>query len=217
MSLNFTQMFKEEKDIYIQNLANGQVSLQFGRGDEAISFLLTRKRDPIVLTNHVPFKTVAASTDFRKILNRHPAVVKLLTEEEYKDYYKVKAKTSKTTIDQAIAQAESERLGAKASVEPVKSTAPKDDETVAETPEAQETDVGVSAEDVINGRVIHLCHQSSPEIPVADRMKPAELLEKFKELQSEFKMDDFDYILAHTNNKSIHTWVKTCQKTLVGV
>jgi len=206
--LNFTDLFKEEKDIYIQNLANGQVSLQFGRGEETLSFLLTRKRDPIVLTNHVPFKLIVASTDFRRILNRHPAIVRLLTEEEYNAYYKVKAKQEKITPDVAIAKAESERLGAKTAILTPKAVVGDDEED-------KDTEEKVNAEEAINGRVIHLCHQASNNIPVTERMKPNDLLEAFKDLQNEFKMDDYEYILANTGNKSIHTWAKSCQKLLM--
>lgn len=210
--INFTEYFKEEKEIYIQNVFNGQVSLQFGRGDESISFLLTRKRDPIVLTNHVPFKMIAASTDFRKTLNRTPSLVRLLNEKEYSDYYKSKAKAEKVSVDAAIQKAETERATIKSKVvEAPKTTAPADE------PAPDDIEDPVSAEETINGRVIHLCHQASAQIPAADRMKPADLLASLKELQGEFKMDDYEYVLAHTGNKSIHSWARGCQKDLTGV
>lgn len=205
MIKNFREFFKEEKDIYIQNISNGQISLQFGKGDDTIPFKLIRKRDPIVLTNHVPFRMISESTDFRKILNRQPAVVKLLTEEEYNNHYKVKAKTDKISVDEAIATAETLRVTPK--VEAPKSTAPKDD---ADTDDSD--DKVVNEEDVVNPRAIHLCHQASEIIPAEDRMKPADLLAQLKELQDEFKIDDYEYILAHSTSKAIHTWAKSRQK-----
>jgi hypothetical protein len=208
MAVNFTQYFKEEKDIYVQNVARGQVSLQFGKGDQTVSFTLVRKRDPIVLTNHVPFRMIAESIDFRKILNRQPAVIKLLTDKEYEDYYKAKAKVNKTTVDAAIAQAETERLRAKN--KPVETKAPDKEDAKEEADE----DSAPKVEEVINGRVQHLCHQASASIPEADRMKPADLLAKLKDIAEEFTVDDYEYILANTNNKTIHSWARQAQKAV---
>ena len=206
--MNFTQLFKEEKELYVQNVSHGQVSLQFGRGDDAVSFLLPRKQDPINLTNHVPFKLIAASTDFRKLLTRTTPVVKLLTQEQYDAFYAARAKAEKTTVDAAIAKAESARQHAKDVIAPAVTTAPKDVE------KEEEEEEHVNAEDAVNARIIHLCGQVSTQIPAEDRMKYTDLLERLKDIQGELTMDDYEYILANTGNKSIHTWVKANQKDL---
>lgn len=211
---NFMQYFKEEREVYIQNVAPGQVSMQFGRGDDALSFTLTRKHDPIVLTNHVPFKAIKESTDFRKLVNRQPALVRLLSQEEYDAYYAAKAKAAKKTVEAVIQEAEASRLSAKAQVAAPVSTAPaKEDDSVAAA-DVNIDDKVVSAEEVIHGRVLTLCNQVSEQIPEADRMKPNDLLSQLKDLEAEFKFDDFEYIVAHTSSKMIHNWAKSKQKVL---
>lgn len=210
-STNFTQFFKEEKDIYVQNLSTGQVSLQFGNGDDAQGFTLTRSRDPVNLTNHVPFKKIADSTLFRKMLSRKPAILRIMDEEEYQAYFTSKAKANKTTVEEVISAAESKRAGYKEkAIAPPKTTAPADDDTKEKKDEEPTT-----VAEVINPRVIHLCHQaSSKEIPEAERMKPADLLQEFKDIQGELKFDDLEYISAHTTNKTVKAWVLTCQKEI---
>lgn len=207
--LNFTSYFKEEKDIYLQNVSNGQVSLQFGRGDDAMSFTMIRKRDPINLTNHIPFKKIAESTDFRKMLSRNPPILKIMTEAEYQEYYSVKSKVDKISVDEAIARAESTRSGYKeAAVAPPKTTAPADDDTAAKT-------AAVEEQEIINPRVIHLIHQAtSKEIPEAERTSPTQLLQDLKDLEGELKFDDLEYIQAHVATKTIKTWAMGRQKEI---
>jgi len=204
--INFTLYFKEEKDVYIQNVSPGQVSLQFGRGDDAQGYTLRRKRDPINLTNYIPFKKIAESTDFRRMLARKPALFNLLTEEQYQSYFQAKAKVDKVSVDEAIANAEA--VANHKVVAPVKTTAPADEEENTASKVERE-------EDVVNPRVIHLCHQAtSGEIPVSERMKPAELLQELKDLESEFKFDDLEYVLAHIQVKAIRSWATGLQKSL---
>src|SRR5579863_975338 len=68
--VNWTDFFKEEKDIYVQNVANAQISLQFEVAPgHTQGFLVPHTRDPFNLTQHVPFAAVKSSADFRKMLN----------------------------------------------------------------------------------------------------------------------------------------------------
>ncbi len=206
-AINFTQFFKEEKDIYVQNLSPGQVSMQFGRGDDAMGFTLIRKRDPIILTNHIPFKKIAESMDFRKMLARKPAIIRLLTEEEYQDYYKAQAKAKNVSVDEAIAAAEDTRASFKDKVVQAPTTAPADDETKDEEP--------VLEEDVVNPRVIHLCRQVATDLKQADRMPLPTLLQELKDIQGELKFDDYEYISAHVAAPTIKKWVIAGQKEIM--
>ena len=208
MITNFLEFFKQERDIYVQNVSTGQVSMQFGIGDNAMSFTLPRKRDPIVLTNHIPFKDIQSSTDFRKLLNRQPAIIRILDDKEFTKYYSDKAKLEKTTVEAAVAKAESERAKARQTVAAPVTTAPKDSEHTEEEVEM------VTADQIVHPRIIHLCHQASDIIPAGERMKPTDLLTELKTIADELKHDDYEYILANTKIKTIHTWAKSQQKTL---
>lgn len=203
---SYMKFFETEREIYIQNISTGQVSMQFGSGPDAMSFTLPRKRDPIILTNHIPFEKIKTSMEFRRMLARQPAIIKLMSDEEFQSYYTVKAVEEKVSPESLIAKAEHVLQTQKQM--PV--DAPK-----SETAAAAEELMPVSEESVVHPKVIHLCHQASDVIPDADRMKGPELLSELKDIAEEFKMDDFEYILAHVKFKSINTWALQQQKALV--
>jgi hypothetical protein len=63
---NFTEYFKEERDVYVQNVANAQVSCEFPISPGRVEgFLFPHNRDPINLTQFIPFHAIKDSMDFR--------------------------------------------------------------------------------------------------------------------------------------------------------
>ena len=71
--VNWTEYFREEKDIFVQNIANAQISLSFETSPGHIQgFLVPHTRDPFNLTQHIPFEAIKKSADFRRMLNRRP-------------------------------------------------------------------------------------------------------------------------------------------------
>lgn len=68
---NFTEYFREERDVYVQNKSNTQVSLQFETSPGRIeSVLIPRDKKPLNLTQIVPFTAIKASVDLRKKIGR---------------------------------------------------------------------------------------------------------------------------------------------------
>lgn len=205
--MNFTQFFKTEQELYVQNISNGQVSLQFGSGDEAVAFKLARRRDPIVLTNHVPFSLVAKSMDFRKLCTK--GRIKLLTEAEYLAHFEGKAKKNRISLDAAIEHAESEHTLARSIPMTPATTAVTSTSDSEEEGEQQPSD-----ESAVHPRVIHLCHQLSTQIPASDRMKPTDVLQQLKDLAEEFTPLEYEYILGASANQTIKKWATSQQAAL---
>jgi len=213
---NWTEYFKEEKDVFVQNIANGQVSLQFETSPgQTIGFLVPHTRDPFNLTQHVPFDSIKRSADFRKMINRRPPALQLLTEEEYLEHYKNKAKRQglKSHMD-AINEAEERRQALVNKVPKANMPEPKpihevvqDGKKFGEHKEVRSLETATEDE-VINPRVLHLCQQVNIQIEDKDKMKAGELLAELQNIEEELKLDDFEYVRAHGYWKTVRNWAK---------
>jgi hypothetical protein len=215
---NWTEYFKDEKDIYVQNVANAQISLSFETSPGNIQgFLVPHTRDPFNLTQHIPFDAVKKSADFRRMLNRRPPALVLFDEEEYLGYYAKKAQPNGQTTEEAIDAAERRRqsIQNKTAVKDVPNPTPihtviSDGQRLGEHKVVTSNSVG-SEDEVIHPKVLHLCHQVNP-VAIPDdnqKMKAHELLEELQTLEGELKLDDFEYIRAHAHWKTVKNWAKT--------
>lgn len=233
---NFTEYFKEERDVYVQNLANSQVSCDFPVGhNRTEGFLFPYNRDPINLTQHIPFEAIKQSMDFRKMLSRRPPALQLLTQEEFEAYYSKKANSmglkdtdGKPDIDAAIDTTEEKR----------RRTADRNlrekvaDRTPDPIHEVVESGTGpggiprfgerqrvaphemVTEDEIINPRILHLCNQVKNEIPEEERMPAKELLEELQSIP-DLRLDDLEHIRAHGYYKSVKKWAKQQMTKLV--
>lgn len=90
--MNWFKFFQEERELWVQNISATQLSMQFEISPGHIAGVLVPiGADPICMTNEVPFDAIKKSLDFRKFLNRIPAVMKLLTTEQADQYFAEKA------------------------------------------------------------------------------------------------------------------------------
>lgn len=90
---NWFTFFQNERELWVQNTSATQLSIQFEIAPGHFNGVLVPiSPDPVCITNEVPFESVKKSLDFRKFLNRVPAVMKLLTTEQAHEYYAQKAK-----------------------------------------------------------------------------------------------------------------------------
>ena len=97
---NWFKFFQEERELWVQNISATQLSMQFevAPGNYA-GVLVPLSPDPLCITNEVPFDAVKKSIDFRKFLNRVPAVMRLMTTEQAHQYYAEKARSLNAFID----------------------------------------------------------------------------------------------------------------------
>jgi hypothetical protein len=227
---NFTEYFKEERDIYVQNIANAQVSCEFPLGpNRTEGFLFPNSRDPINLTQHIPYDAIKQSTDFRKMLNRRPAALQLMEQEQYEVYFSNKAKVmglsdtnGEPNIDAAIDASEEKRRRTAdrnmrekitdKSPEPIhevieKGTGPGGvPANLGERQRVASTDI-IGEDEIISPRVLHLCNQVKSEIPDEERMPASELLEALQDIP-ELSLDDYEYIRSHGYYKTVKKWAK---------
>lgn len=228
---NFTNYFKDERDVFVQNIANAQVSCEFPIDNGQVEgFLFPPSKDPVNLTQHIPFESIKKSMDFRKMLSRRPPVLILLDFDEYKTYFAKKAKSlnlkdaeGNPNIDAAIDVSEDNRLrrANRNTRDYVTDEKPSPIHKVVERgsgpggipmelgerQRVESFDGGVTEDEIINPRVLHLCNQVKAEIEEDERMPAIELLESLQGIPN-LKIDDYEYIRAHAFYKTVKKWAR---------
>jgi hypothetical protein len=97
--MNWLRYFQDERDIWVQNVSNTQLSLQFEVAQGQIQgVLIPMGGDPICLTQEVPYDAIKKSMDFRRFLNRQPTIMKAMDDDEVQSYYKKKAEDMKAFV-----------------------------------------------------------------------------------------------------------------------
>jgi len=215
---NWTKFFQEEHDIYVQNVANAQVSLEFEIAPGVIQgFLFPHSRNPLNLTQHIPFQSVRASVNFRKMLNRRPPVLQLLTEEEFLKFYERKApEWGVASPEDAIDRAEEIRQGIAGHKAYTTDNEPKPIHKVLQDDKhfggrkvvaPEDADV-ISSDEIINPRVLHLCNQVSAEVQESEKMRAGDMLEELEKVEPQLKLDDFEYLRSHSYWKTVKKWAQ---------
>lgn len=219
-NVNFTQYFREDKDVYVQNVSDAQVSVMFDTGNGVESYLFSPSKDPINITQRFPFEIVKKSLDFRKMVSRRPQALSLLSEEEYRKYYAAKASSHNLMkvekgkkvpdIDAAInlADAAAQRVLRKEPLEAAKPTEPIHD--VEETPDGKKVARAseMVTEDIINPRIQHLCNQVKAELADHDKLPANQFLAELQQIEGNLSLDDWEYIRAHGMYKSVKNYAK---------
>jgi hypothetical protein len=86
------EFFKEERDVWIQNISDTQLSMQFEIAPgQSHGVCIPPLPSPVCLTQEVPWDALKKSMDFRRFLNKAPPVMKLLTQDDVNEYYAKKA------------------------------------------------------------------------------------------------------------------------------
>lgn len=218
---NYTEFFKEEKDIYVQNVANAQVSIEFNLGNGQLEgYTFPPTRDPVNLTQEIPFNVIKQSMDFRKMLARRPPALQMLSAEEYEAYFTKKAhQRGLKSVDEAIEEAAERRMNLKdrsrktteATPEPIhevteQGSGPGGMPMFGEKQRVTST-APVSEEEVLNPKVLHYCNQVKAELEENERMPAQELLESLQSIPN-MKLDDYEYIRAHGYYRTVKKWAK---------
>jgi hypothetical protein len=197
---NYTDFFRTERDIYVSNTSSCQVSVQFDISPtKSLSFLFPNTRDPINLTQEVPFEAIKSSMDFRKMLGRVPQALKLLTEEEYLAYYKHQAKANgQESIDDAIADAVERRKDIQE--HKVDLSAPVPMKVTEDHDHAPLTKV--AEEEEVNARILHLCLQVHPQLEEQQKMTASNFLRELDSVGN-LTLLDWEYVASHGHYKSV--------------
>jgi hypothetical protein len=216
--VSFSKYFETPRDVYIRNVSEYQISLGFtNRNGEMSTHLIKRSPDPINLTQFVSFDVLKESEQFRRLVNRNPQVVILLTEEEFTAYFQKKAeRTGDKTADQLAADAYMKASEAQSKVpdqdQPIFGPlAKRNAETSTVVADVQ--DLVIKDADVIHPRLLSILGNVSHELPDEKKMIAPDLLGHLETL-SNLKIDDYEYIVAHGYWKSVRNWARMKQAEL---
>ena len=196
---SFLKYFSEEREVYVQNMSNTQISLSFGSGETAFHTTIPRTRKPYVLTQYVPFDAIKNSFDFRKIVTRrNPPILRLIDEEEYEAYYSKLAHRNKTSIDEELAKAQDvmENLVNKRTAAPERMQ--REMESLLE-----EKIEKLESPPEIHPRVIGLCAQADKEQGF-NRISSDDFLDELETLSADLGADDWEFI----STKGVYKRVK---------
>jgi hypothetical protein len=226
--VNYTKFFAEEREIFIQNVADAQVTVTFEVATGHVeSFLFADTRDPVNLTQYFPFAVVKNSMDLRKMLQRKPAALKILSEEEYRGYYGARAKSlglittddsgkkKVPDVDAAIQRAEEDRQGVlrrdpitDERPRPIKDLKSEDDPIDDDEGPVPERGRSLLTEDLVNPRILHLCNQVKNELTDQEKMPANQLLEELQRLDAKLKVSDWEHIANHGHYKSVKNFAR---------
>lgn len=204
---NFTEYFREERDVYVQNKSNTQVSLQFETSPGRIdSVLIPRDKKPLNLTQMVPFKAIKESVDLRKMVNRTPPVLVLLSEAEFLAYYENLAAQAGVPAEAVIAEAHKTQRDLQ-DKRIFTNPDPRSRKTLDEEAEERK-DEPADPQDKVTARIVGLCNSVGDDIPEKDRMSANDMLEEIKDLDQGQALTraDLEYLQGHGYYKAVKNW-----------
>lgn len=203
--ISFTDFFKEEKDVYIQNLSNTQVQFQCEVAAGRIkNVIIPRTRKPYNLTQRVSFNAIKESIDFRSLFDRNPPVIRIITQTEYEKYYQDLAARNSTSVEKEIAEANNLQLGIMDRKVEENSPPPKTIDDMRSSSIADDGELPIEAQ--IHPRIAGLCSQVSPDVDDDLKMKANEFRDELEVIEEELKPVDYEYLISHGFYKSIRNW-----------
>lgn len=214
MKINLYEYFAEPHAIYVQNISNpiGVISLEFRtKTGQVIPFRVPANRNPIRLTDKVPFDVIKDCINFLDFLNPSaygPAKLQLLTEEEYDGYYTSMQKLTEINAKQLAAEAQEKALQ-------VQNAYTSHEKIV---PDSLTKPVEYTIEPQVSPKVISTCQLLNPD--TNENPTPMGAREALDILNSlSLTMIDYDYIMGHTydhikkENGMIKKWAMQRQQT----
>jgi hypothetical protein len=202
---NFTELFREEKDIWVQNVGKTQISMQFEPSPgRIVSVCIPRTKDPFNLSTRVSWDALRNSTDFKIMINRRPARLIIMSYDEVEAYFKTKAKNNKTSVDEEMAVSFEKQT---ALMEHTAYVAPEDAEVKTLAQMEREAEESAEEEDAISPRLVGLLNRYDKDLPKEDQISVAELKDELEVMADELTPADWDYIQSLAP-KSIKNWAQ---------
>lgn len=212
---NFTRYFAEvresQSDVWVRTVGDRQVSIVVPDAHgEKTSFVVPNTGDPYNITQRFPLEDIQRSPDIRHFVATKQWL-ELMTTPQVEAFYAKRAKKRGITVEQAIDAAEVRRekiyslqpMDLGATNKPIDDLAGEGEDTV------------VRIDQVVNPRVIHLCHQVSMEIPENQRWPASKLLDELEIIENVLTAEDFQYIIGSGRYKSIIRWADTRMKQVL--
>ena len=207
---SFTDLFKIETDIWVQNISKTQISLNFMTATGiSTGICIPRSRKPFNLSQWVSWDAIKGSNDLKIIINRRPAKLLVLTDKEAQAVFKSMADANSTSMEDEMDRAfEEQSMLLNHIVPETAESVEADRELEAMKRQAagleQEPDLD-DPQDIVTPKVIGLIEQTGDDVPQAERMRVGDLKEELELLADDFTTADFEYIRLHAP-KSIKKW-----------
>jgi len=213
--VSFTDLFREECDIWVQNISKTQISLNFMTSPGVYTGIcLPRTRKPFNLSQWVSWDAIKGSNDLKIILNRRPAKLQILTDAEAQDVFKSMAQQNSTSMETEMDKAFEEQSMLMNHIVPESSETQEVDhdlEAMKRVAAGIETETTEDdPQDIVTPRVIGLLEQVGEDVPQAERMRVGDLKAELELLADEFTRADYNHLMLHAP-ATIKKWVATLQ------
>lgn len=207
---SINEYFESNKDVYIQNISAGVVSLSFYHRDGRVEpFTLPNDRRPICLTDHIPVELIIGSTDVRRLVQRRPPAIRLLTREEYEEMLGIIARETGKPEEQVISEV-TEKLS-KAQTKTAEIPVPAEEEVKIEPHRemtSSDIDIPGMVDDKVDPKVMQTMASSAPD--AANRLSSNEVIEQLSLMN--LTMNDLEYITGNSSLRPVIAWANR-QKT----
>lgn len=222
---NFTEFFKEERDVWVKSIISGQVSIEFVTSPgNTIGITVPYTGDPICLTDRVPFDAIKGSTSLRTLCNPRrvrdgevkPPALTLLTAEQANAHFEQKAARKGLWVKDETGAIATDEAGKP--IPDIQAAAMLVNTTIAParvvvTPPDASGDMDkppliMRLADTINPRVMYLCAQVDAALAPNERWDADHLLIDLEAIEKDLKNDDLQYIATHGFYKTIKAWAE---------
>jgi hypothetical protein len=201
---NLRKYLQDNQEVYLMNVSNTQISLRIKTGmNQEENILIPKTNRPICITKEFSSEDLSQSSDFRKIMNRRPPVIVLLTEEEYIKWHEDRAKKLGTTVDEEIyTSSEYDSMLTNPHRDKVEAQLPKTlEERIAEESMAEKESV-----EVITPRVMGLLAEVATNVPKEEKMKCEDIMHELESMESDLTREDFQKIASDGFYKRVRNW-----------
>jgi len=193
-----TKYFSEEKDVYVQNVSNGIVSLAFGEKEE-VGYSVPFAPDPVCITSIVPFDLVKKSITFRKSLLRMPTpFLRLLTEEEYQAYFKQKSARIHKPAEELIEETERKQLNLQEKAVDPAQERPDPVTTSSTEPETMD--------EVLTPRVMQIVNNLNQPVEDGSKIVLSDVIDELSRMK--LNLDDLEYLRSQGRFRTVKKWAQ---------
>lgn len=220
---NFTEFFKEERDVWVKTLISGQVSIEFEvNSGHNIGICIPYTGDPFCLTDRVPFEAIKRSTQLRTLCGPRrsprtgevkPPALALLTAEQAYELRAQKASRKglwlKDHLGNFITDDDGHKVPDVDAVDMLVNTAALPPQVIVTPPDedmGEKKPLVMRIADVVNPRVMYLCAQVGDHLAENERITADALLIELEAIEQDLKVKDFEYIRNNGFFKTIKAW-----------
>lgn len=203
---------KGEQPLYLQNVSGGIVSIEFRYENQIIPFRLANVREPICITDAIPWNVIKNDYKFRELLNREnvgkPKWVTIMTQPEYDAYLERRSEILNQSKEELVNR--STTAHGELNNKPDVSTTPEERKDNLRD-EVKDKDILLDDIEIINPKLLGTCQRLHPESD--SKIDPIDALDMFESMADSFTENDFNYIISHSYNDIIKKWALKKQLT----